>query len=109
MADDKPQKIHWSLDVAEAERAEEVKDRESFRIDIGGHTIEMVDARDIDWKILLEIEHPVQFLKYAIKPEDQAYLRRADISGAVFNSLIEAYMRHYGLESRGNGNASRLF
>lgn len=108
MAANSPDKIHFSVDLADAERVEESKQREPFRAEIAGRVIVMTDAADLDWKVLLNIEHPVEFLRHCINDEDRDWLREQNIKGAVFNKMIEAYQRHYGLGERGNGIASRL-
>lgn len=105
MATTKP-KIHFSVEQAEAERA--VDRKEPFTADILGRTITMTDAQDVDWKVLAEMESPIEFIRYCASEEDRDYLREAPLSGAVFGKLIEAYMAHYGLGDKGKGAGLRF-
>lgn len=84
------------------------KTYEPFVAKIGDREINFVDPADLDWKDLLDIEEPQQFLRYAVSPEDKEFLKKADMPGWKFRLLMEAYTSHYGLDSPGNGRASRL-
>jgi len=101
-------KVHFNVELAEAERAQDAKKLEPYAVQIGDRVITMTDANDLDWKVLLEIEHPVEFLKFCVPADDREFLRKQNISGYVFNEMIEGYTRHYGLGSKGNGAASRI-
>ncbi len=68
--------------------------------------ITLVDPEDIDWKILMSIENPRQFLSAAMSAEDRTFMRGVDSSGRTFGKLIDAYTRHYGLDSLPNAGGS---
>ena len=94
-------KIHFSVEQAGLARDRKNKDREPFRVDVNGRIIEMTDAADLDWKVLLEIEHPVLFLKYCVSDADRNWLREEPLKGAVCNLMIEAYQKHCNLGNTG--------
>lgn len=100
-------KVHFSLEVAEAERATERDSEEAFTADIHGRSIVFTNARDLDWKELLEIENPVTFLRLCVSPEDKDWFLEQRITGAGLQALTKAYQGHYGLGSQGNDDASR--
>lgn len=109
MATERPQKIHFSLEQAEREHAVDVESREPFRADVQGRTITFTDPSELDWKTILDIDHPVMFLRHCVPDEeDRKFLREAKIPGYAFNKLMEGFQRHYGLGDKGNGVASRI-
>lgn len=95
-----------TLDLDNVEREETYK---PFVVNVDGKAITFTDPAEIDWKDLLDIEEPAQFLRHAVSAEDRAHLKQADIPGWKFKLLMESYTNHYGLDlSRGNGIASRI-
>lgn len=108
MATDKVTRVHFDIDQAEAAAAAEDSKKEPFAANIHGRTIVMRNAARLDWKVLLGIEHPIEFIKYCASEEDRDWLKEQDIAGDVFNQMIEAYQKYYDLGSKGNGVASRL-
>jgi len=90
-----PQKVHLNLDTLERE-----KTYETFTPVVNGRAIRMTDPSELDWKVLLTIEDPSQFLRHAIAEEDKEYLRNQDIPGWKFAKLIEGYVKHYGLDQQ---------
>lgn len=73
-----------------------------------GRTITMVDPADLDWQDLLDVDQPQKFLRYCITDEDKDWLLEQKIKGWQFAKLIEAYQKHYGIGSPGNGAGSRI-
>lgn len=73
-----------------------------------GRKITMTDPAELDWQDLLEVDQPQKFLRYCISDEDKEWLLEQKIKGWQFAKLIEAYMKHYGLGSQGNGVGSPL-
>lgn len=100
-----PQQPAVTLDLDNVDREQVYQ---PFVVTVEGRTITMNDPSNIDWKDLLDIEEPAQFLRYAVSEEDRAHLRQAKIPGWKFKLLMESYTRHYGLDIRGNGTASRI-
>lgn len=106
-----PQDINVNID--ELDREETYK---PFAIQLAGRRIEMIDPADMDWKDLLEIENPVYFLRHALSedtPEgeelsDKEFFKAAKMPGWKLGKVIELYTKHYGLDSKGNGVASRI-
>lgn len=98
-------KINLDLDTLEKEK-DEVKEPFVFVVD--GREITMVDAADIDWQDLMQIENPVQFFRFAISKEDREFLVEQKLPGWKIGKLTEAYMKHYGLGEPKNGRASLI-
>lgn len=101
-------KIHFSLEQAEHERAEERAKIEPFTADIRGRQITFKDARDVEWTHLMDIDqNPVLFLKYCVEDDaDRTHLLDTKMSGDAMERLTKAYRRHYGLGEQGNVAAS---
>lgn len=103
MTDQTPERIDFNLDDVERE-----KTYKPFVTAVNGHAVTMKDPSELDWKILLEIESPVMFLRHCVSEEDKDYLREQNIPGWKFGKLIDAYMKHYGLDKQGNGAGSPI-
>jgi len=76
--------------------------------DVESRAVTMTDPAEIDWRDLLDIEKPIHFLKHCVTQEDRDFIKTCPIEGWRFGALIEAYQRHYGMDSAGNGVASTL-
>ena len=76
--------------------------------EVESRAVTMTDPTDIDWVDLLDINEPLQFLRYCVTAEDREFIKTCPIEGWRFGKLIEAYQRHYGLDTKGNGAASRI-
>lgn len=69
-----------------------------FAAVINGHRFEMKDPHEIDFKDLMTIEHPANFLKFALDDEAKKILAEEYVPGWKFNRLIEDYMKYYDLD-----------
>lgn len=77
----------------------ERKDRKPpFKAKIGDRVIEMIDPQEIDWRDLLQMQDPREFLRLALSEEDRSYLSSLELPGWKFGQLMEAFYRHYDLE-----------
>lgn len=92
-----PVKIHLDLDAVERP-SKDIK--EPFVVKINGRTITMIDPSDLDWRDLLLMESPMDFLRYALSPEDKSWLTEQATPGWKFSQLMEAYYSHYDLEEK---------
>jgi|SRR5215216_784640 len=90
-------KISINLDELEREG------KEPFSFVLAGERVEMKDPSEIDFKDLMTIEHPANFLKYALSDEAKELLQKTPLEGWKFNSLIESYMEYYGLDPKAAG------
>jgi hypothetical protein len=97
-----PDKIDLNLDTVEEESIAD------FTFSIGAESFTVTNARDLDWKILMDMESPLDFFRHCMKEEDKERFLKQDISGRKMNILIETYMKHFGLGDKGNGVASRI-
>jgi hypothetical protein len=85
-------KVNLNLDELEREG------KAPFAFVLGGKRVEMKDPAEIDFKDLLAIEHPANFLKFALSDEAKQVLYENDLPGWKFNKIIEAYMEYYDLD-----------
>lgn len=69
-----------------------------FKAKILDRVITMLDPQDLDWRDLLEMKDPREFLRLTVSPEDRDWLARQAIPGWKFGQLMEAFYRHYDLE-----------
>jgi len=71
-----------------------------FVVTIGGRNVTFADPTEIDWKLLAEVDLPVDLLRVAMSKEDRKHLSSVDLPGWKFNRLMEAYYTHYDLEDK---------
>lgn len=90
-------KVHSNLDEMERDR------KVPFAAVVAGVRFEMTDPAEIDFKDLMEIQHPANFLKYALSDEGKKVLAENDVPGWKFNKLIEDYMKYYDLDPNAAG------
>ena len=69
-----------------------------FSFVVDGQRVEMLDPHEIDFKDLMEIDAPAKFLTYALSDEAKELLLKTKVPGWKFNKVIEAYLKHYGLD-----------
>jgi hypothetical protein len=65
---------------------------------VNGHEFTMKDPAEIDFKDLMQIQHPANFLKYALDDESKKVLSEEYVPGWKFNNLIKDYMEYYDLD-----------
>lgn len=71
-----------------------------FTVTVAGREITMTDPQELDWKDLLLLESPMDFLQYTLGSADKAFLLKQDIEGWRFGKLMEAYYAHYDLDEK---------
>lgn len=86
------------LDLDAVERDED--DRPPFVVSIAGREITMVDPDTVDWRDLITMTDPTDFLRIAMSAEDRRYLSEQSIPGWKFGKLLEAYYAHYDLDDK---------
>ena len=86
------QRVMTNLDELERDA------KPKFAFVLAGERVEMLDPHEIDFKDLMTIEHPANFLKFALTPEAKKVLNDNPLPGWKFNRLIEDYMEYYGLD-----------
>lgn len=92
-----PQSINLDLDAAERP-AEEIKG--PFRFNVKDRTVTMSDPADLDWRDLILLDSPTEFIRLALQPEDRQFLLEQPLPGWKFNLLMEGYYKHYDLEEK---------
>jgi hypothetical protein len=89
--------VNLAIDLDTVERpASEVKP--PFTAQIGGRTITMLDPSDLDWRDLMAMSTPQDFIRLSMSKPDREFLATQDIPGWKFNLLMEAFYRHFDLE-----------
>lgn len=84
--------------VIDLDAAERQDSKPPFKAKIGDRVITMIDPQELDWRDLLAMQDPREFLRLTVSPEDRDYLSRQAIPGWKFGQLMEAFYRHYDLE-----------
>lgn len=88
-----------TLDLDAYERpAKDVK--EPFTVKLGGQVVTFKDPEDLDWQDLLDIENPVDFLRYCVTREERLHILSLEMPGHKFAKLMESYQVHFGLEEK---------
>lgn len=102
------ERVDFNLDTVETETrkpfyfAKKDKDGNPRRI-------KMTDPHLIDWKIILEMEKPIELLREVLSEEDKAFLRDNPVGAEKFNLLMEAFFKHYGFNlAQGKAAASSI-
>lgn len=91
------QKVNSNLDEMERDG------KTPFSFVLAGTRVEMKDPAEIDFKDLMTIEHPANFLKYALSDEAKQLLAENYLPGWKFNNLIKDYMDYYDLDPNAAG------
>lgn len=71
-----------------------------FIVRVGGRNITFADPNDIDWRDLVDINHPSQLLSFSLTRDDREHILGTDLPGWKFNELMEAYYVHYDFEKK---------
>ena len=103
MSEQTHERVEFNLDSLEREQT-----YRPFTVNVNDRVITMNDPAELDWRQLLEIEQPAMFLRHCISQDDRDYLREQKIPGWKFGKMIEAYQRHYGLDTLGNAGGSPI-
>lgn len=91
------QRVNSNLDEMERDS------KPTFAFVHEGKRVEMLDPAEIDFKDLMTIEHPANFLKYALSDEAKELLATTKLAGWKFNKLIQDYMTYYDLDPNAAG------
>lgn len=89
---------HIDLNLDTAERpADQVKP--PFAFAWKGRRVVLTDPADVDYQNLLEIENPLQFLRYTATQEDRDFLasKEGSMEGWRLNLMMESYYKHFGM------------
>lgn len=92
----KATQIAINLDTVERPE-EELKP--PFVAAIGGKELTFLDAAELEWDDLAQMDSPEDFVRLTLSDEDQETLYAAKLPGWKFGQLWEAYQRHYGLKN----------
>lgn len=92
-----PKNLALDLD---AEQRPEKEVKPPFTVQINGREITMTDPAELDWRDLILMESPTEFLRLSLADEDRKFLLEQSIPGWKFNRLMEAYYNHFDLDQK---------
>lgn len=92
-----PGNIVFNLDEVERP-AEDIKP--PFVFAFKGRELRMEDPAELDWRDLLLMDDPTQFIKLALAKDDRKWLYDQGFESWRFGKLIEAYSNHFDLEGQ---------
>lgn len=87
------------LDLDTIERPADQKKAE-FAFNWKGRRIVLTDPAELSYQELLEIEHPLGFIRYTASQEDRDHLAKEPMEGWRMGILIENYYKHFGLDDK---------
>lgn len=100
MTETKPSEVSLDLDTLEKE-----SDPGPFAFRAGGERFEVRDARDLDWQELLSVDLGLDTLRVALG-DDWTRFKKVGLPAWKLDKVVDGYMRHYGLGSSGEDDAS---
>lgn len=92
-----PVNVDFDLDAYERPADEIIP---PFVVRLGGRVIEMQNPDDIDWKDLLDITDPVNFLRHSVTKEERNHIFSLNIPGHKLNAMMERYQEHFKIEEK---------
>lgn len=97
----KSENVTINLDTIEYEKKDE------FSFVLAGRRIVLTDPNLVDWKILAEMQRPIELLKHVtVSDEDRTWLREHPLPIEGLHQLMDKYAKHYGLPEMGKGAGS---
>lgn len=73
---------------------------------LGGKRYLLSDPKEIDWQDLISaLTNPYMFFKLMLPPDDQDTFFGTKVPSWKLNTLVESYIKHYGLPSAGEADA----
>lgn len=92
---------------AESEKAREGKTPFVYECE-DGTVITFTDPNLIHWIDLADLgEDPVQFINLCLSAQDGKKFAGEDIDSSMMSVIMDAFVAHYGLGSRGKGRGLR--
>jgi len=71
-----------------------------FVAQVGGRSITMIDPETMDWQDVMDIDSPLDFLRYCVTGEDREFIFGLKMPAWRLGRLMENYQKHYGLEEK---------
>lgn len=88
-----------SLDL-DSESRPDAEVKPPFVVVVAGREITMEDPANLDWRDLLLLESPTDFLRLSLSAEDRKFLLEQSLPGWKFNKLMEGYYTHFDLDEK---------
>lgn len=87
------------LDLDAMERpAKDVKP--PFVVRVGGKDITFADPSELDWKDLVDINHPGQLVGISLSRADRDHILTTDLPTWKFGELMDSYYTHYDFDKK---------
>ena len=90
-----PERFDFDLDSWEPD-AKDVF--EPFKARVNGRVVTFNDPRDNDWRDLLELQNPVEFIRVCTSEEDRKYLLAQTIHSRKLEALMAGFMEHFKID-----------
>jgi hypothetical protein len=71
---------------------------EPFRAKVNGRVIVFNDPRDQDWRDLLNLSNPVQFIRVTTSDDDRRYLLDQALPSRKLDAMMKGFMDHFKIE-----------
>jgi len=96
--------------VLDLDGVEKERTAGTFSLKIGDHTVDFMDASDVDWRDLINlgsVGDPYIWLESIMSREDFQWILGQSFEGWKLEKILREYQDHYGVDAVGNGSGSR--
>lgn len=100
MSDENVKELPVNVDLDLDAEDEGYEPRPPYQVRIGGKVISLTDPEEIDWQDLMDVENPVNLLRYALNDEDRTHLYGLGLPARKLTKLVEGYMKHFGMDEK---------
>jgi hypothetical protein len=92
-----PQSFDLDLDSYQKPVEEQIA---PFTVKLGQRIVTFNNPDEVDWKDLLDITDPVQFIRFSCSREDREFIFGQKLEGYKMAKLMEAYMTHFKIDEK---------
>lgn len=98
--------VMLNVDTLERRKGEA---KDPFAFLLAGRRIEMKDSSEIDWQVLMELDHPIDLLRATLSKEDREFLAEQRFPGWKLREIMRRYYDYHDIPMpMGKDVASRL-
>lgn len=69
-------------------------------IKVGGKPVTFTNPDEIDWRDLIDMTNPIQFLTYSVSEADRRHIMGLALPAHKLAKLMEVYQDHFKLEEK---------
>jgi hypothetical protein len=92
-----PQQVDFDLDSYERAPEDIIA---PLSIKLGDRVIVLTNPDEIDWRDLVDMTNPIQFLTYSLSPEDRRHVMSLNLPAHKLGKLMEVYQDHFKIEDK---------